>query len=116
MSIAYTVVAVVYGLANVASATAKIRGVERVAGILSAVGVPTSWFLPLGLLQVAGALGLWGGIAWRPLGIAAATGLVLYFGGAVVAHLRVRDYQGMPMAAVLGALAALTLGLAVASA
>jgi hypothetical protein len=45
-------------------------------------------------------------------GIAAAIGLVLYFVGAVGAHLRGRDFTGMPSAAVLlaASTAALILG------
>jgi hypothetical protein len=116
MFIAYVVVAVVFGLANVNSAVAKIRGVPRVVGVLRAAGVPSSWFVPLALLNLAGAIGLWIGIAWRPLGIAAATGLVLYFAGAVVAHLRVKDFKNAPVPAVLLAFAALTLVPAIASA
>lgn len=116
MFIAYVILAVGYGLAVVGTATAKIRGVERVVAGLSAAGVPSSWFVPLGLLNLAGAAGLWIGIAWRPPGIAAATGLVLYFAGAVLTHLRIRDARGLPMPATLLALAALTLTAAVASA
>jgi hypothetical protein len=45
----------------------------------------------LGTLKVAGAIGLLGGLVGPPaIGIAAATGLVLYFIGAVIAHLRAR--------------------------
>ena len=116
MFIAYAVVAVVFGLANVNSAVAKLRGVERVVGVLTAAGVPSSWFVPLALLNLAGAIGLWIGIAWRPLGIAAATGLVLYFAGAVITHVRVKDFKNVPVPAALLAVAALTLALAVASA
>jgi hypothetical protein len=43
----------------------------------------------LGALKLAGAAGLLVGLAGLPaIGIAAATGLVLYFIGAVIAHLR----------------------------
>ncbi|GAA1642138.1 DoxX family protein [Actinoplanes couchii] len=115
MFVAYAVAAVVFGLAVTGTALAKIRGVDRVVAGLTAAGVPQSWFVPLGLLNLAGALGLWIGIAWRPLGIAAATGLVLYFAGAVITHVRVRDTAGLPMPALLTALAAITLTLAVAS-
>ena len=116
MFIAYAVVAVLFGLAVVNSAVAKIRGVERVATALTAAGVPSSWFVPLALLNLAGGIGLWIGIAWRPLGIAAATGLVLYFAGAVIAHVRAKDVKNVPLPAALLAFAALTLALAVASA
>ena len=44
----------------------------------------------LGTLKRAGALGLLVGLGLPVIGIAAATGLVLYFIGAVIAHLRAR--------------------------
>ncbi|GIM89766.1 DoxX family protein [Paractinoplanes toevensis] len=114
MFIAYTVVAVVVALANAGTATAKIRRDERITAGLTGVGVPGSWFVPLALLNYAGAAGLLIGIGWRPLGIAAATGLVLYFLGALGAHVRVKDTKGMPMAALMlaGAVLALVLGIA----
>ncbi|MFI5845752.1 DoxX family protein [Catenuloplanes sp. NPDC051500] len=116
MFVAYTVAAVVFGLMNVGTGLAKIRGSERVVSKLSHAGVPSSWFVPLGLLNLAGAAGLWIGIAWRPIGIAAATGLLLYFAGAVLTHLRARDTENLPMPAVLTVLAAIPLALAIASA
>jgi hypothetical protein len=67
----------------------------------------------LGLLNAAAAFGLLIGlIGVPPIGTAAAIGLVLYFFGAIVAHLRVRDYSIGPAAAfLLLAAAALVLGL-----
>ncbi|MFI6066556.1 DoxX family protein [Micromonospora sp. NPDC051227] len=47
--------------------------------------------------------------------MAAAIGLVLYFAGAVITHVRVRDTPGLPMPALLLILAAITLTLALAS-
>ncbi len=71
-------------------------------------------FLPLGLVKIAGALGLLAGIAYRPLGIAAAIGVVLYFLGAVITHLRAGDKKGVgtPAVIMLVAAAPLVLGLA----
>lgn len=55
------------------------------------VGVPRSWLPPLGAVKLAGACGLVVGLVGVPaLGIAAAAGLVLFFVGAVVTHLRAR--------------------------
>ena len=45
----------------------------------------------IGWCLVAGAFGLVGGLFWRPLGIAAATGVVLLMIGAITAHRRVGD-------------------------
>ncbi|MGV0810582.1 DoxX family protein [Mycolicibacterium boenickei] len=71
-----------------------------------AVQVPQSWTTPLGTVLGAGALGLLAGFVVPALGIAAAASLVLYFIGAVIAHLRVRDYALGPAAAFLALTAA----------
>ena len=59
-------------------------------------------------------LGLLAGIVYRPLGIAAAIGVVLYFLGAVITHLRAGDKKGVgtPAAIMLVAVAPLVLGIA----
>jgi hypothetical protein len=114
--IAYIVVAVVLALGITGSATAKLRHDERVTTGLTGVGVPESWFVPLALLTLAGAIGLLAGIAWRPLGIAAAIGLVLYFLGALVFHVRAKDAKGMPMPTALLVVSAVALALGIASA
>jgi len=41
------------------------------------------------------------GIWWPPLGVAAGLGLVLYFVGAIVSHLRVGDAKGIGAAAFM---------------
>jgi hypothetical protein len=51
--------------------------------------IPRSWVPMLGLVLAAGSLGLLAGFAVPLLGTVAAAGLVLYFIGALVAHLRV---------------------------
>lgn len=66
-----------------------------------AVQVPRSWTVPLGTLLGAGALGLLAGLAIPVLGIAAASGLVLYFVAAIIAHLRVGDRALGPAVASL---------------
>jgi DoxX-like protein len=77
------------------------------------VRIPQSWMLPLGTLLGAGALGLVAGFAVPPLGVSAATGLVLFFIGAIIAHLRVGDFHlGRPTAFLV--LTASTLAVTVA--
>ncbi|MFG1690383.1 DoxX family protein [Nonomuraea sp. NPDC049269] len=51
--------------------------------------LPRSWVPVLGMMLAAGSLGLLGGFAVPMLGTLAAAGLVLYFIGALLAHLRV---------------------------
>jgi hypothetical protein len=64
----------------------------------------------LGTLKAAGALGLVIGICVPLIGIAAAVGLVLFFVGAIVTHLRARDYSfGLAVVFLLLAVAALVL-------
>jgi DoxX-like family len=77
------------------------------------VQMPQSWMLPLGTLLGAGALGLVAGFAVPPLGVSAATGLVLYFIGAIIAHLRVGDFH-LGRATAFLALTAATLAVTVA--
>ena len=76
--------------------------------------MPESWLNTLGALKTAGALGLLLGLIGVPLvGTAAAIGLVLFFVGAIITHLRARDYSiGPAIAFLLLAVAALVLGLA----
>ena len=57
------------------------------------LNVPHSYMLPFGALLAAGSLGLLAGFVIPLLGTLAAAGLVLYFVGALIAHLRVHDHQ-----------------------
>ena len=92
MFIAYIIIAVVLSVALGMSASLKRRRAEpAVQGIHRVVGVSLSWFPVLAGCEIAGAVGLLIGIAWAPLGIAAAIGVVLYMVGAVIAHMRAGD-------------------------
>jgi hypothetical protein len=75
--------------------------------------VPRSWVPVLGALLAAGSLGLLAGFAVPPLGKLAAAGLVLYFVGALIAHLRVGSRQLVGWAVFLSiTVAALAVSLA----
>lgn len=105
-------------VANGAIAVADVLGARFVLANSAAVGVPRSWLTPLGLLKGAGAAGLLLGLLGVPLiGTAAAVGLVLFFVGAVGAHLRAGDRAAslaFPLGYLVLALAVLVLGVAVA--
>jgi hypothetical protein len=93
-------------LLAVVSAVAKLRHDRHVVHVINeVVGVPMKWLPWLGACEIAGAAGLLIGLAWPPLGMAAGTGLVVYFLGAIVAHLRVGDLEGIGTPAVPFALA-----------
>lgn len=110
---AYIIVAVIAALTNgYAAANDFIRPAWLLAN-MTKLGVPRSWLTTLGLLKAAGALGIVLGI-WVPLlGVAAAAGLILFFLGAIVTHLRSHDYRslGVPLGFLLLATASLVLEL-----
>ena|ERR687894_500348 len=113
MFTAYVVVTLMAIAASTFVAVANFMRLEFVLSTAAKVSVPESWITMLGILNAAAAVGLLLGFVGVPLiGEAAAIGLVLYFFGAIVAHLRVRDYSIGPAAAfILLAAAALVLGL-----
>lgn len=101
MSLAYDIVGVLFALMALGSGIAKLARVKQVVEGITAVGVPLTMFPFLAGCEIAGAIGLVIGLWYPPLGIAAAIGLVLYFIGAVGAHLRKSDFKGLPNAAVM---------------
>jgi hypothetical protein len=111
MVIAHVAVTAAAILANAFAATADFTRARFVLDNSASVGVPLSWLTPLGLLKAAGAAGLLLGLLGVPvLGTAAATGLVLFFVGAVVTHLRAGDRSAaitFPASFLLLAVAAL---------
>jgi hypothetical protein len=77
---------------------------------MSAVGFPEDKLWLLATAEIAGAVGIVAGLFWWPIGVAAAAGLILYFLGAIGAHLRVRDLKFAPaLVLLLAAVAALVL-------
>ncbi|MFI6942330.1 DoxX family protein [Streptomyces sp. NPDC050418] len=91
MYAAYLTLTLLTAAATGAGAYLDFTGHPAIVAIAERLRVPVSWMVPLGACLGAGSLGLLAGLAVRPLGIAAAAGLVLYFVGAVLAHLRVGD-------------------------
>ena len=102
MPVAAATVSIALAVVLAFTAYATFTGREAVRRGVVAVGFPPSYLWFLGTTQFAGAAGLVAGLWWPPLAIAAATGLVLYFLGAVGAHLRVGHPQAAgPSAAIL---------------
>ena len=110
MHIAYLVIAILFAAMVAFSGFGKIRrDAHQVQVVHETVGVPLKYFPLLAACEFAGALGLVVGIWWPILGVAAAIGLVLYFLGATVSHLRVRDVKGIGPAAFMLVVAAAAL-------
>src|SRR6266508_1791993 len=113
MFIAYIVVTVLAAAANAFSATLDFIRYKQILINMARVGVPESWITMLGILKAAAALGLMVGIGVPLIGMAAATGLILFFVAAIITHLRARDYSfGLAFVFLLLAVAALILRLA----
>ncbi|MBG6064618.1 DoxX family protein [Micromonospora ureilytica] len=115
MSIAYAVAAIVTAAVLTFSARGILVRDPDVVATLTRVGVKPTLIPVLALPKIAGALGLLAGIAYRPLGLAAGIGVVLFFAGAVLAHLRVKDARGALGPAVLALIGAAAPCLAIAT-
>ena|SRR5919197_317060 len=112
MFTAYVVVTILTSAANLFSATLDFVRFQQILINMAKVGVSDSWITTLGVLKATGALGLLVGIAIPLIGIAAASGLVLFFIGAIVTQLRAHDYSfGLAVVFLLLAIAALVLRL-----
>ena len=80
----------------------KVLGVRQSLAIRDHLGVdPTQWRL-IGLLELAGVAGALAGLAWAPIGVAAAIGLALLVLGAIVFHVRASDSVADTVPAVIG--------------
>jgi hypothetical protein len=109
---AYLAVTILTAAANVFSSGFDFVRHERVLTAMARAGVPESWLTMLGVLKTAGALGLVAGISVPWIGVAAATGLSVFFLAAIGTHLRAHDRAvGLPAAFLLLALASLVLRL-----
>lgn len=114
MFIAYMIVTVIAVAANAGIAIADFAKAEFVLANSAEVGLAQSWIPWLAALKAAGALGLLLGLLGVPfIGFAAATGLVLFFVGAVAAHVRARVYYNIAYPGGYLALATASLVLAI---
>ncbi|MGH4031125.1 DoxX family protein [Actinomycetota bacterium Odt1-20B] len=93
MFAAYLAVTLLTAAVNGSAAVANLIGHDYPKSQADKLNVPRALMRPFGTLLALGALGLLAGLAEPLLGTLAAVGLVLYFLGALGAHLRVRDYQ-----------------------
>jgi uncharacterized membrane protein YphA (DoxX/SURF4 family) len=112
MNVAYLVTTILLAAIVTFSGIGKIRRDPRIVQVIhEVIGVPLKYFPLLAACEFAGALGVVLGIWWPILGVVAAVGLVIYFVGASVSHLRVGDVKGIGPAAFILVLAAAALAL-----
>ncbi|HLI37240.1 MAG TPA: DoxX family protein [Streptosporangiaceae bacterium] len=115
MTIAYLIVTAVTIAANAGIGLADLARARFVLANSAEVGVPPAWLPTLGILKIAGAAGLaLGLLGVRVIGAAAAIGLVLFFTGAVIAHVRARVLDNIAVPGAYLALAVASLILLIA--
>jgi hypothetical protein len=91
--VGYVTVTIVASVVTGIAAVTYLIGHEYPKAQADLKRVPRSWVPALGVLLAAGSLGLVAGFVVPLVGILAAAGLVLYFVGALIAHLRVGSRQ-----------------------
>ena len=112
MTVALVLVTLLTVAANAWAASVDATRPAWVLANMSRLGVPEARLGVLGALKAAGAVGLAVGLALPPIGVAAATGLVLFFVGAIVTVVRARWWaHWYPVAFLLLAAASLALRL-----
>ncbi|GLY07899.1 MULTISPECIES: DoxX family protein [Actinoplanes] len=89
MHTAYLITTVIAAVFTATAAVFYLIGHEYPKAQADMKRIPRRFVPVLGLLLAAGSLGLVAGLAVPWLGTLAAAGLVLYFTGALIAHLRV---------------------------
>jgi uncharacterized membrane protein YphA (DoxX/SURF4 family) len=116
MNVAYLVLAVVIALVATMSAVMKLKRDPKVLESIQTVRFPAEKLPLLAALELAGAAGVILGFWVKPLGIAAAVGLVLYFICAAGSHVRVSDTKGIGAPVVLALIAAVVVALTISQA
>jgi hypothetical protein len=105
MFAATAVVSTLLAAALTYAAVRKLSHRPEVVQSYTRVGVPENRLDHLAAILLAGAAGLLVGLAWAPIGIAAAIGLTAYFLLAVAAHIRADDIANVATPAVIELLA-----------
>ncbi|MEV6348390.1 DoxX family protein [Actinoplanes sp. NPDC051851] len=85
----YLTVTLIAAFLNGAAAVVYLIGHEYPRSQADIKGIPRRYVPVLGSLLAAGTLGLLAGLRFPLVGTLAAAGLLLYFTGALIAHLRV---------------------------
>ncbi|MFF4614723.1 DoxX family protein [Nonomuraea jabiensis] len=92
MSFATTTLSVLVALVFLLAGAPKVLLRPQVTANLLRLGVGSAMTRTIGVLEIAGALGLVTGLLWRPVAVAAAAGLTLLLIGAIGYHVRARDF------------------------
>ena len=115
MSVAAAMVSVLLAALLAWSAVRKLGHQEEVVRSYVRVGVPEDKLNTLAMILLAGTAGLILGLAWAPIGVAAAAGVVCYFLVAIAFHIRAHDMTNLPTPLTYAVLATAVLALRLAT-
>jgi hypothetical protein len=101
MFIAAAIVSSLFAATLLASARGKLVHDAPTMKVMQTVGVPDDKLWLLAMAEIGGAVGIVAGLFWWPIGVVAATGVVIYFLGALSAHVRVKDWKLAPAGVML---------------
>lgn len=91
MYIATVVLSVILAALLVFSGIGKLRHDPKQMGVMKAINFPEDQVWWLAIIEFIGALGLLLGLWAWPIGLAAVIGVIMYFIGALIFHLRAHD-------------------------
>jgi hypothetical protein len=106
MVLATVIVTVSLAILFTFSSSIKLLGAPQSLAIRDHLGVTPVLWRVIGLLELAGVIGVLAGLAWAPIGVAAAIGLALLSVGAVAFHVRASDGFAKTAPAVIAILLA----------
>jgi hypothetical protein len=109
--VATVIVSVVLAALLALSAARKLTHQQRFVQGYLRVGVPENKLDYLAMILLAGAVGLLVGLAWAPIGVVAAAGVVCYFVVAIAFHIRADDERNLPTPVAFEAIAVAALAL-----
>ena len=87
----FTAVSLLLAAACLAPASAKLLGHPKMQKSAAHFGIPWRRYRLIGVAELAAAAGVLAGLWWHPLGLAAATGMVVLLTGALITHRRALD-------------------------
>lgn len=90
-----------YALLCMVPASMKLAGTAKMRAAAEHFEIPWPRYRAIGVLEAAAAVGVVAGILWRPVGFAAALGMIALLVGAVKCHRRAHDELGEYVAALV---------------
>ena len=87
----YIALSILLAAACLVPGSAKLLGHPKMQKSAAHFGIPWRHYRLIGVAELAAAAGVLAGLWWHPLGVAAATGMVVLLIGALITHRRALD-------------------------